>query len=169
MAEVAKAAKLSRQAVYLHFADRADLLINVVRYVDQKRGMEQEIRAIGEATTGAEALRMMASLQARLNPGVWAVARALDAVRRTDEDAERSWQDRLKDRLFGCRQIVEKLRKEGTLRPGLDLQTAADLLWSLTSLRTWEDLVLARGWTPQQYEKRMTELLLEALTRSRRP
>ena len=60
------------------------------------------------------------SLQARLNPAVWAVARALDAVRRTDAAAERAWQDRLDDRLGGCRGIVARLEAEGNLRPGLD-------------------------------------------------
>ena len=40
---------------------------------------------------------------------------------------------------------------------------AADLLWTITSLRTWEDLVLQRGWTAAPYEERIGGLLLEAL------
>ena len=163
MSEIAKAARVSRQAVYLHFADRAELLVSMARHLDEARGIDDEVRKIGDAPTGVEAVRMMVSLQARLNPGVWAVASAADAVRRTDPDAEQAWQDRLKHRLEGARAIVARLRKEGSLRPGLDPQAAADLLWSITSLRTWEDLVLTRGWSPQQYEKRVTALLLHAL------
>ncbi|MEO5924768.1 MAG: helix-turn-helix domain-containing protein [Bryobacteraceae bacterium] len=166
MAEIAKAAKLSRQAVYLHFADRAALLVSLARYVDEKRGIGEEVRKMREASTGLEALRMVVSIQVRMNPGVWAVARAMDAVRRTDEAAERSWQDRLTHRLEGCREIVMRLKKEGSLRAGLDVPAAADLLWTITSLRTWEDLVLDRGWSTQQYEKRVHQLLLSTLTNS---
>jgi AcrR family transcriptional regulator len=169
MAEIAKAAKVSRQAVYLHFADRADLLVSLIRYTDQKRGLDGEIRKIELAPTGAAKLRAMASLQARMNPGIWALARAFDAVRRTDKAADRSWRDRLQHRLEGCRAIVACLQKEGALWPGLDPATATDLLWNITSLRTWEDLVLDRKWSARQYEDRITELLLRALTRPPRP
>lgn len=166
MAEIAKAAKVSRQAVYLHFADRADLLVNLVRYTDEKRGLAEEIRKIEQAPTGAAQLRAMASLQARSNPAIWAQARAFEAVRRTDKAADRSWRDRLQHRLEGCRAIVARLQKEGALRPGLDPATAADLLWNITSLRTWEDLVLDRKWSARRYENRITELLLLALTKT---
>jgi AcrR family transcriptional regulator len=168
IAEIAKAAKVSRQAVYLHFADRADLLVNLARYTDEKCGIEQEIRKIKQAPAGVAQLRSMASLQARTNPAIWASARAFDAVRRTDKAADRSWRERLQNRLEGCRAIVARLQKEGTLRPGLDPAAAADLLWNITSLRTWEDLVLDRKWSARQYEDRVTELLLLALTKPSR-
>ena len=164
MAQIAKAARVSRQAVYLHFADRADLLVELVRYADEKRGLAQEIRKVEEAPTAIAALEEMAALQTRMNPGIWAAARAVDAVRRTDPAAERSWQDRLEARLNGCRQMIARLQAEGVLRAGLDPDAAADLLWNLTSLRTWEDLVLQRNWTAGQYRERLTELLLRTLT-----
>jgi AcrR family transcriptional regulator len=164
MAEIATAAGVSRQAVYLHFADRGELFVGLARYVDEKRGLAQEIQKIADAPSGVAALSEMAALQARTNYGVWAIARAFDAVRRTDEAVEQSWQDRLEDRLKGCREIVSRLQKEGTLRPGLDPTAAADLLWTITSLRTWEDLVLQRGWSAKEYEQHVSELLLASLT-----
>jgi len=165
MADIAKAAKLSRQAVYLHFADRGDLMVALVQYADENRGLAKEIQRVSDAPSGTEALREMASLQARTNPGIWAAARAVDAVRRTDPAAERAWQDRHQHRLMGARQIIQRLQKEGNLRPGLTLGAAADLLWTITSLRTWEDLVLERNWSPEQYETRITQTLVRALTR----
>jgi AcrR family transcriptional regulator len=164
MAKIARAARVSRQAMYLHFADRADLMLALVRHADEKRGLDSEIRKVAEAPTGIAAMGEMVSLQARLNPGIWAIARALEAVRRTDKDAERGWQDRLKHRLWGCGQIVARLSRDGTLKPGISQEEAADWLWNITSLRTWEDLVLERGWTAAQYEERVTRLLCDALT-----
>jgi AcrR family transcriptional regulator len=164
MATIAKAARVSRQAMYLHFADRADLMLAVVRYSDEKRGLEDEIRKIAEAPTGIAAMAEMVALQARTNPKIWAIARALDAVRRTDKDAEQGWQDRLQHRLLGCGQIVERLHRDGTLKEDISQEAATDLLWNITSLRTWEDLVLERGWTAKQYEQRVSRLLSDALT-----
>jgi AcrR family transcriptional regulator len=166
MAQIAKAARVSRQAVYLHFADRADLMVALARHVDQSIGLPGDIQRIADAPSGAAMIEMQVALQARLNPAVWAVARALDAVRRTDAAAERAWQDRLDDRLGGCRAVVARLGAEGNLRPGLEAATAADLLWTMTSLRMWEDLVLGRGWPPKRYQQHVTKLLLETLTRS---
>jgi AcrR family transcriptional regulator len=163
LAEVARAARVSRQALYLHFADRTDLLVALVSYADERRGLPAAIRRVEQARSGVAALRALVAMQARMNPTIWPLARMIDAVRRQDEAAEQSWRDRLASRLEGCRSIVTRLDREGTLRPDLDRAVAADLLWSATSLRTWEDLVLVRRWTARQYQARVTDLLLHAL------
>ena len=158
MAQIARAARVSRQAVYLHFADRAELMVALARHLDEGLGLPAEIQRIAESKTGAEKVEAMVSLQARSNPSLWAVARAVDAVRRTDPAAERAWQDRLNDRLAGCRRIVARLESEGNLKAGMDASSAADILWTITSLRTWEDLVLERGWSPQKYQRHVTRV-----------
>jgi AcrR family transcriptional regulator len=165
---VAREARVSRQALYLHFADRAALFLAAVRHADERRGLSATIRRIEQAPTGESALREMAAAQARMNPGIWPLARALDSVRRQDDAAERSWQERLAHRLEGCRAIVAQLAREKALRPELDAGVAADLLWTLTSLRMWEDLVLLRGWTAPKYERVLGDLLVLVLTRSTR-
>ena len=167
MAQIAKAARLSRQAVYLHFADRADLMVALARHVNESLGLPAEIQRLMNSPTGIEMIEAFVSMQARGNPAVWAVARAIDAVRRTDAAAARAWQSRLESRLAGCRAIVSRLKAEGSLRPGLDPSIAADLLWTMTSLRMWEDLVLEREWSPEQYQGYLTNVLIGALTSSR--
>jgi AcrR family transcriptional regulator len=164
LAEVARAARVSRQALYLHFADRAALFLALVRHADEQRGLAAAIQRVQDAPTGVAALREAVAMQARMNPKIWPLARHLDSVRRHDEAAERSWQDRMEGRLLGCRMGVARLAREGTLRRGLTPEVAADLLWTLTSLRTWEDLVLERGWSAKQYEKRLGDVLLMVLT-----
>ena len=163
MAQIAKAARMSRQAVYLHFADRGELLLALVRYTDRKRGLDLEVQHIHDAPTGVEGMRRMVSLQARSNPIIWPVARILDGARRSDAEAERSWQDRLQDRLIGCRQIMRKVQEDGDLVPEIPVDCAADMLWTLTSLRMWEDLVVLRKWPPKKYEEYVFELLRRAL------
>jgi len=167
MARIAKAARLSRQAVYLHFADRAALMIAVSRRLRESLGLPADMQRVMNAPTGIKMIEDMVLMQTRRNPDVWAVARAVDAVRRTDPAAGRVWQDRLQSRLESCRAIVSRLKAEGSLRSGLDPSIAADLLWTMTSLRMWEDLVLEREWSPEQYQRYVTNVLLGALTSSR--
>jgi AcrR family transcriptional regulator len=164
MAQVARAARVSRQAVYLHFADRATLFTAVVRHADDRHGIPEAVRRIREAPDAVAAVREMVAAQARLNPGIWPIARALDAVRREDEAAERSWQDRLDYRLAGCRAVVARLAKEHVLKAGIDHAVAADLLWTLTSLRLWEDLVLLRRWSVKRYQDQVNAMILRTLT-----
>jgi AcrR family transcriptional regulator len=163
MAAIAKAADLSRQALYLTFADKADLFVALVRYVDAQRGIVGEIAKVRNAPTGVDALKGVIDLQVRFNPGLKPLADAFELLRRQDPAAEQAWQDRLNDRLEGCRGVVARLAAEGRLRPGLDPEVAADLMWSLTSLRTWDDLVARQGWSAEAYRERMTDLLMTAL------
>ena len=169
LGEVAKAAGVSRQALYLHFKDRTALFLAVAQHADDKRGLPEAIRRIQEAPTGLDALRHMAGTRARLNPEIWPLARVLDGVRREDPAAEIILQNRLVARLGACRTIVEQLARDGSLRAELEPTIAADLLWAFTSLRTWEDLVLVRGWTAAQYEERLVATLLRLLTNTPAP
>jgi AcrR family transcriptional regulator len=164
MAEIAKAAGLSRQAVYLHFADRGALFVALVEYVDQKRGLHEVLDTVRNAPSGVAALRAMAAAQAKTNPDVWPMARASEAIRRTDEAMEKAWQNRLQDRHAGCKAIVKQLAKEGSLRKGLPIDVATDLLWTITSIRTWEDLALDRKWKRSEYEEYVSDVLMRVLT-----
>ena len=164
MAQIARAARVSRQAVYLHFADRAALLTAAVRHVDERKGIPEAVQGIRDAPNALAAVREMVAVQARLNPGIWPIARALDAVRREDEAAERSWQDRMAHRLAGCQAIVARLAEEGVLKSGIDRTVAADLLWTMTSVRLWEDLVLLRRWSVARYRKHVSAMIVRTLT-----
>jgi AcrR family transcriptional regulator len=163
MGAIARAAGLSRQALYLLFEDKADLFIGLLRFVDGRRGLVEEIAKIRDAPTGVDALLALVDMQARLNPGYKPVVDAIEILRRQDPAAEQAWRDRLDDRLDGARAIVRRLAAEGRLRPGLDPAVAADLIWTTLSVAIWDDLVIRRGWTASQYREHLSGLLLSSL------
>jgi AcrR family transcriptional regulator len=163
MGAIAKAAGLSRQALYLIFEDKADLFIGLLRFVDGRRGLVEEIAKIRDARTGVDALLALVDMQARLNPGYKSVVDSIEILRRQDPAAEKAWQDRLDDRLEGARAIVGRIAAEGRLRPNLDQAIAADLIWTLMSVATWDDLVTRRGWTESEYREHLSALLLSSL------
>ena len=51
------------------------------------------------------------------------------------------------------RAIVERLHQRDELAPGLDVDRAADILWTINHPNTWQLLVAERGWTPEEYER----------------
>jgi AcrR family transcriptional regulator len=51
------------------------------------------------------------------------------------------------------RPIVESLRSDGALRPGLDVDEATDVLWALVHPDVWQLLVNQRGWSTDRYEQ----------------
>ena len=59
--------------------------------------------------------------------------------------------------------LARQLRRRHVLRPGLTARKAADVIWTLASERTYLALVGERGWSPEQYERWLTEQLVAAL------
>jgi AcrR family transcriptional regulator len=51
------------------------------------------------------------------------------------------------------RTIVVEIDRKGGLRPGLGVERAADLLWTLNHPDVWLLLVGHRHWTPEEYER----------------
>lgn len=165
MGQVAKRAGVSRQALYLHFADRASLFLAVSRAADSQARTAERQRRIDEAPTARAALREAIAVQALIKGQLRGVATTMDALRRTDPAADAAWKEREHARLHRCEQVAKRLLVEGELSPSFDAETAARLLWATTSQRVWEDLVVDQGWSTGQYREHLTALLESALLR----
>src|SRR5262245_37232455 len=95
--DVARAAGISRQAVYLHFASRTDLLVATARYADQTRGLQERLQPYLAAPTGLETLEQFVIFWGHYLPEIHGLARALLDARATDEAAAAAWDDRMAD------------------------------------------------------------------------
>ncbi len=168
---IARAAGVSRQAVYLHFGSKAGLLLALVDHVDAREGLAERTERIRTATSGTAMLEALVAHIAEFTPLVHRIATVLDTARRTDPDAEAAWQSRMAKRYAAQRRLAERLAEEGRLAAGWSVEAATDLVWTLTSIRVWEDLVIERGWSKQRYVGHVTDVLRGALVarRSTRP
>jgi AcrR family transcriptional regulator len=165
MRDVAEAAGVSRQAVYLHFASRAELMVATARYGDQVLGLDERKRSFQAAGTGVELLEAYVEFWGNYIPEIYGVARALLEARETDEAAAAAWDDRMGAVRESCRITIEALHRDGMLAPGWSRDEAVDLLWTMLSIRNWEHLTNDCGWSQGQYVARMQELLKRALVR----
>jgi AcrR family transcriptional regulator len=157
--DVARAAGVSRQSIYLHFGSRPALLLALVEHVDEVEGLAALVAHVRAAADGIEALDRLVALNARYEPRIRAVVVAHDAARHQDADLEAAWQDRMRRRRALCRYVVQRLEADGALAPGLPADEATDVLWALLSSRVHEDLVHARRWSRRRYEARMRAVL----------
>lgn len=163
MGAIADAAGVTRQLLYLHFTNRAQLLLEVSRTADASARTPERQARIDSASDAVSALREAVRLQGHIKPRIHAVARAVDRLRATDPDAADVWHEREDSRLERCRRVVRRLADEGLLRDGWSVNAGAELLWSTTSLRAWEELVADRGWSTRTWVRRTTELLERTL------
>lgn len=159
MQDIAEIAGLSRQAIYLHFDGRPDLLVQMVQYLDQKEGLARRASRVWEAESPVEALHEFVDLQAEYNPRIYRGARLLMKGRYRDEALQAAWEDRMESRRRACRRLVRWLKDEGQLAPDWDLEGAVDLLWAATSIQVWESLVHGRGYSPEKYVAHTSRLI----------
>jgi AcrR family transcriptional regulator len=165
MRDVAEAAGISRQAVYDNFGSRAKLLVETTHYVDEVRGLEERRRHFREATTGVGHLEAYVEFWGNFIPEVYGMAKALLAVRETDEAAAAAWDDRMGAVRESCRTTIEALHRDGMLAPEWSRDVAVDLMWTMLSIRNWEQLTTECGWSTNQYVSRMQKLLKRILVR----
>lgn len=166
MRDVAQAAGVSRQAVYDHFGSRAKLLVATTHYVDEVHRLAERRRRFQEATGGVERLEAYVEFWGNYIPDVYGMARALLADRETDEAAAAAWDDRMGAVRESCRLTIEALHRDGMLAPEWSREEAVDLMWTLLSIRNWEQLTIECGWSTSRYVERMQQLAKRIFVRS---
>jgi AcrR family transcriptional regulator len=101
--------------------------------------------------------------KARIGP-VLEVIRTAAAV---DPDIEGLWNRIQTDYHANQLVIVESLAEKKALHPGLSVDRAADILWTLNHPNVWRLLVAERGWTTEEYEQWSGDLACAQLLRPR--
>ena len=164
MEDIARAAGVSRQSAYLHFGSRSGLLLALVAHIDAQRDVGALVQRLWDQPDALSALDAVAELAARTNPEVHRIAMVFDAARRWDEQFEQAWQDRMEIRLRRYRRLVRWLREEKRLVPGLTIAEATSFVWTITSVSTFDQLVIERGLSLTRYKAIVRASLRGTLT-----
>ena len=163
MVDIAKAAGVSRQAVYLHFPNRSELLIATTRYIDEVKDTDIRLAASRSAKTGIARLNAFIEAWGNYIPEIYGVGRALMAMQDTDKEARIAWADRMQALRQGCEAAVKDLSRDRQLVPRLPVEQATDILWVLLSVRNWEQFTIECGWPQDKYIKTMKTLAARML------
>jgi AcrR family transcriptional regulator len=157
VADVAAEAGVSSALVYAAFGNKPGL---VKRVVDVAIAGDEAPVAVGDrpaaaAVAAARSARtrcrltgeLVASISRRTSPLLPVLRTAAAADPDIDELVARQEQGLR----AGMREFVAILDADGQLRPGLDVERAADIAWVLADGSAYHRLVLQQGWTHEEY------------------
>ncbi len=159
MSKIAKETGLSRQALYLHFSSRIDLMIATVNYVDEVKGLDERLMLFQEASTGIEHLEACINIWGNYIPEIYGLAKALLNTRDTDEATATAWNGCMSSLRAVCQQTIEQLDQEGILDPKWTVKEATEMFWTIISIHNWEQLTIECGWSNEHYIEWMKEIL----------
>jgi TetR/AcrR family transcriptional regulator of autoinduction and epiphytic fitness len=172
---IAAEAGVAVQTVYAAFGSKRQLLsalVDVTIAGDDEpvalpdREFVAAIRA--EPTARAKLARYarhLAGVQARQAD----VLIALSGAATADPDAAQIWRKNLDDRRRGMLGFAADLAATGEIRPGLELDRIADVLWLAMDVRNYDWLVRQRRWSPEQYQRWYADTVAGALLRDPSP
>ena len=118
--EVARDAGVSRQALYLHFKSKAELLVSTARHIDEMFGVTEILRPGREAKAGLEALDAGIRACGAIEPQIYDVTSVIYSARRSDKAAEAAWQDWMAFRRENARRGYRKAPGGGNTGRGMD-------------------------------------------------
>lgn len=151
---VAKRAGVSRQAIYLHFASKADLLTALHLHIYETDVVPAvERHPITDDMTALDALDAMIAVDVEVVSKVWRIHEALATARRQHPEVEETLRPREEDRYGELLDFARRLKREGVLPSKIRASAFADMLWGVMGVGTFRSLVVERGWSLGQYRR----------------
>ena len=151
---IAKMAGVSRQAIYLHFPSKAELLTALHLHIfatDVVPALERY--PITDAMTAMDALDATIAVDVEVASKVWRIHEALATARRQHPEVEETLRPREEDHYGELLSLGRRLKREGALPPKLRIGRFADMLWGLVNVGTYRSLVIERGWSLDDYQR----------------
>lgn len=172
MAAIAAEAGVALKTVYLAFETKSGVLRALWNQL--LRGDEGEApvaerswyREVVEEPDPQRQLRLNARNSRAAKTRIAGVLKVIREAAPVDSDTGALWERIQTEFHANQRVIVERLAQRKALRPGLDVDRATDILWTLNHPDVWQLLVGERGWTPEQYEQWFGDTACSQLLRS---
>jgi AcrR family transcriptional regulator len=163
LAEVANLAGVSRQALYLHFDNRAGLLVEMARRIDHTSGFVSRVAA-ARKRSALPAFRQVLRLWYEHLGEILPVALALEAAAITADEGATAYHDRMQAWHETLRISIAALADAGRLRREWTVDQATDWVWARTQPTTYEYLVRQRRWSSDTVTERTIRSIVGELT-----
>ena len=164
VADIAAATGVSRQLLYVHFENRAGLLVAMARRHDVRSGFAGRA-AEARSLPPVAALERLLRLWFAYVPEILPVARALEAAATNGDEGGVAWRDRMGDLREMFAAAVERVDQDGRLAEGWTVPSATDWVWARAPPATFQHLVFERAWSADDYtERAVRSILAEVVT-----
>lgn len=159
MGAVADRAGVTRRSIYLHFTSRSELIGALFDHIAETEELRKSLAKVWAAPTAADALTCWAAHLARYHARVLPVDRAIAQAAQSDPDAAAHRARTQASKLDSCRRLGKRLHDEGALADGWTTDTAADLLYAVTTSDFVEGLLVDRHWSQRRFVTCVSRLL----------
>jgi AcrR family transcriptional regulator len=163
LADVARAAGVSRQTVYLHFGNRAGLLTEIARANDLNSPFAKKLRDTSHGPASEKALETFVRTWFRNVPAILDLALALDAAGHADENARTAYNNRIDTVAVMIGRIVGGLHEQGKINRRWTPPEAVDWICMHLDPRLWHRWVVIRRWNGKRFVDRTWETLKREL------
>jgi AcrR family transcriptional regulator len=166
--EIATGAGVSVDTVYAAAGRKPQLMLELVEQAISGRdeAVPAEARdyvvAMRRAVTAREKIEIYAAALAVVLPRLAPLVQVLNEAAPADADCARLWQGIADRRAANMLLFARDLRATGELRPDLDDEEVADLVWS-TNAPEYYLLLAGRGWTAERYRRLVVDVWTRVL------
>lgn len=164
MAKIAAAAGVTRQSAYLHFGNRAGLLLALVRWIDERSRFFERFERAARSGAPLEVLEAYVTTWLGYLPSLHPVPGYL-ARAKDDPAAREAWADRMQALEASYRTPIRALHRAHRLCRGLSVERAVELVRGVASIHAWEHLVHDCGWDQRRAERSLWRAVCGALLR----
>ena len=162
---IAAAADVSRKTVFDSVGGKARLMKLVYDFAivgdDEPVPLSDrpEIKAMLAEPDHAEQLALYARLVVGIDRRASAAWRALEGAATSDPEAAKLYVAMVEMRRQAMHEAAQMFADTGALRPDIDVDIAADLMWFYNDPSLYDKLVRQRGWSISRFESWLTEAL----------
>lgn len=157
--DIATAAGVAVETIYRAFGSKASLFKGVLEAAiaggAERAATPPEQRPAVRKMAEEQDPRRVLELHAATQPGIHARSGPYNRVLREaaagDPDLAGVWRQLEAQRLDGMRRLAQRLHDLGALKPGLSVEEARDILWTVNSHAVFDLLVVQRRWPPERY------------------
>lgn len=173
MAAIATEARVALKTVYIAFETKSGLLRAL--WNARLRGGQEDIpiaeqqwyRVVLDEPDPERQLRMNAHNSAQGKVRIGGVLEVIRNAAQVDADIGALWSRIQTEYRDNQGAIIQSINDKSALKPGLEIERATDILWTINHPGTWQLLAVERGWTARQYEQWSADTAVAQLLTSR--
>jgi AcrR family transcriptional regulator len=172
---IAEEADVAVQTVYAVFGNKRAILTELLaaRVVgDDKPAPLRERRdwqALEAEADPVRQLELLAWTAARIGSRIADLYVVMAAAAASDPEIADAYQRQQQARYADQQRLARSLAQKNALRAGLTQTHATDIIWTLANPHTYRTLVSERGWSPDDYQLWLTDILACSLLMQPRP
>ncbi len=166
MADIAQEAQTAVPTIYVSIGPKRAILLALLDVIDEEAGVGPMWRRLGETQDPRDIVALAAALSRRFYERCGDIIGAMMSAAPTEPDVETALHEGERRHREGTQRIAMLLARLDALRPGLSPDQAGVTIGVVTSATTYGQLTRDYGWTFDEAERWVIDILSATLLRA---